>query len=385
MITARRWSTLGNASLKPLHVTLTIAALAVAAIGLLLSGPKPAHTPAPAQSDDPADDLFPFERNTIRVYNEASRSVVYITNRRVLRTFSRAEERPQGSGTGFVWDREGHVITNYHVVRRQRNAEQRLYVKMTNGRSFPAQVIGHSVSKDLAVLRIAAKPEELVPLRMGSSKRLRVGQSVLAIGNPFGFDVTLTTGVISAIGRQIEAINGRTIENVIQTDAAINPGNSGGPLLDSRGRVIGVNTAIVSPSGAYAGIGFAVPADTVKRVVPQLIRYGRVRTPGLGVRLKPDLFARRNNITGIIIHQVIADGPAARAGLIGIQTSEGGDQYLGDVIVRVAGQRVDGIEELLTVLDRYNVGDDVEIGYTRGADEKTERKASVRLEEVERR
>ena len=328
--------------------------------------------------EPPPEDLLENEKNTISIYNRAAASVVFITNKVTLLgsyLSSQGQEVHQGSGSGFVWDKTGHIITNYHVIR----GASKVFVKMIDGSNFSASVVGIEPDKDIAVLRIEAPEKKLRPLRLGSSRGLKVGQKVLAIGNPFGFDITLTTGVVSALGRKIKAVTGEPIENVVQTDAAINPGNSGGPLLDSRGEVIGINTAIVSPSGAYAGIGFAVPADTVARVVPQIIKHGKVRTPGLGVRI-----THMQSVRGLIIVDVLPGNAADRAKLIGIQRDRAGREYFGDVIVSVNGEAVETTEDLHSALDKHKVGDTVEIGHTRGGNARIH-KTNVTLQSVHRK
>jgi len=221
----------------------------------------------------------------------------------------------------------------------------------------------------LAVLRIRAPKEKLRPIPVGTSEDLRVGQKAFAIGNPFGLDQTLTTGVISAVGREIESVTRRPIKNAIQTDAAINPGNSGGPLLDSAGRLIGVNTAIYSPSGASSGIGFAIPVDEVNRVVPQLIEKGKVTRPGIGVNVASDQQAREANIRGVVITDVVPDSPAARAGLRGLQRDDNGRVRVGDVIIAVDDQPIRKVNDLYSALERHKVGDSVKIRCRRNGEE----------------
>jgi S1-C subfamily serine protease len=269
---------------------------------------------------------------------------------------------PAGSGTGFVWDQEGHIVTNFHVVQQQVEDDRfSLEVILSDQSSWPAQVIGHEPDKDLAVLRIKAPPEKLRPLKLGTSDGLRVGQRVLAIGNPFGLDQTLTTGVISGLGREIEGVSGRTIQGVIQTDAAINPGNSGGPLLDSSGRLIGVNTAIYSPSGAYAGVGFAVPADEINRVVPQLIEFGRVIRPVLGITLADDAIVRRLGGEGALVINVQPGSGAEKAGILPTTRDNRGRVSLGDVIIRVDEKDIADTNDLFTALDRRAIGETVKL------------------------
>ncbi|MFQ5931414.1 MAG: S1C family serine protease [Nitrospiraceae bacterium] len=303
------------------------------------------------------------ERATIAVFEKASRSVVFIASSAIRRRpwSLNLFEVPQGSGSGFVWNREGHIVTNFHVVYRA----DAITVIMADGSDYEARVVGIDPDHDLAVLQIRASRDQLVPIEVGSSQNLRVGQKVLAIGNPFGLDHTLTTGVVSALGRTIKSLTDRTIEGVIQTDAAINPGNSGGPLLDSAGRLIGINTQIVSPSGAFAGIGFAVPVDTINRIVPELIKHGRVMRPGLGVSLIQDSIARRWDIKGVVIGQVAKDSAAMRAGLRGVRINEAGRIELGDVITRVDGEPVEVVDDLMVILDRHRVGDRVSVEYAR--------------------
>lgn len=303
------------------------------------------------------------ERATIAVFEKAARSVVFIASSAIRRRpwSLNLFEVPQGAGTGFVWNREGHIVTNFHVVYRA----DAITVTMADGSDYEARVVGIDPDDDLAVLQIQASRDQLVPIEVGSSQNLRVGQKVLAIGNPFGLDHTLTTGVVSALGRTIKSLTDRTIEGVIQTDAAINPGNSGGPLLDSAGRLIGINTQIVSPSGAFAGIGFAVPVDTINRIVPELIKHGRVIRPGLGVSLIQDSVARRWGIKGVVIGQVAEGSAAMRAGLQGVRINEVGRIELGDVITRVDREPVEVVDDLMVILDRHRVGDQVSVEYAR--------------------
>src|SRR6185436_6079626 len=261
----------------------------------------------------PDDRLGADEQSTIDVFSKFSRSVVHITSLETHRDRMTLDvsEIPQGTGSGFVWDQDGHIVTNFHVVQ----GGDRASVTLNDNSTYPATIVGRAPDKDIAVLHIDAPPQKLLPLPIGTSSNLKVGQKVLAIGNPFGLDQTLTTGVISGLGREIKGVSQRPIFDVIQTDASINPGNSGGPLLDSSGRLIGINTAIYSPSGANAGIGFAVPVDTVNAIVPQLLRHGKVLRPGLGISIANDYQAQRIGIDGVIIYQVSPNGAAATAGL----------------------------------------------------------------------
>ncbi len=255
------------------------------------------------------------EANSTEIFRKASASVVFVTNTALRRNFFslNIQEIPQGAGTGFVWDASGLIVTNFHVIA----GAQRLTVTLQDRSEHEAEVIGLAPEKDLAVLRITDPPDKLVTLPLGDSSELTVGRKVLAIGNPFGLDTTLTTGIVSALGREIQAPNNRRIRGVIQTDAAINPGNSGGPLLNSLGQLIGVNTAIYSPSGASAGIGFAIPVNTVREVVPQLISYGRILRPIIGVELASDRWVPRYRIEGLPVVQVYPGMPAAQAGIRG--------------------------------------------------------------------
>ncbi len=329
--------------------------------GVLLILDKPRHSPYLVQTATP--QLSPEELNTIAVFEKAATSVVYITNTAIRRDFWSLNtfEVPQGSGSGFIWDTQGHIVTNFHVVY----GADTIQVVLDDQTSYDAKVIGVDPDHDLAVLRITTKGAKLIPLDTGNSQDLRVGQRVLAIGNPFGLDHTLTTGVVSALGRSIKSINDRTIEGVIQTDAAINPGNSGGPLLNSAGQLIGVNTQIVSPSGAFAGIGFAVPVDIITRVVPQLIQFGKVIRPGLGISLIPDSIARRWGITGVPIAKVQPGGAADKAGLRSLEEGPGGRILLGDVITSIDGEAIRSYDDLAKILDRYKVGDRIKLGIRR--------------------
>jgi S1-C subfamily serine protease len=309
------------------------------------------------------------ELKTIAVFEKAAKSVAYITNTAVrrdlwsLNTF----EVPQGSGSGFIWNTKGHIVTNFHVVY----GADSIQVVLDDQSTHDARVIGVDPDHDLAVLQIKASKKQLHPLDIGNSQNLRVGQHVLAIGNPFGLDHTLTTGVVSALGRSIKSINNRTIEGVIQTDAAINPGNSGGPLLNSSGKLIGVNTQIVSPSGAFAGVGFAVPVGIVKRIVPQLIQFGKVIRPGLGISLIPDSIVSRWGVRGIVIARIQPGSVAAKAGLKSLEELRSGRIRLGDVIISIDGEAVRNYDDLATILDRHNVGDRIKLGVRRNKKERT--------------
>ena len=309
------------------------------------------------------------ERNTIAVFEKAAKSVVYITNTALRRDFWSLNtfEVPQGSGSGFIWSSKGYIVTNFHVVY----GADSIQVVLDDQSTHAARVVGVDPDHDLAVLQIKASKSQLKPLDIGNSKNLLVGQQVLAIGNPFGLDHTLTTGVVSALGRSIKSVNDRTIEGAIQTDAAINPGNSGGPLLNSAGKLIGVNTQIVSPSGAFAGIGFAVPVGIVKRIVPQLIQYGKVIRPGLGISLIPDSIANRWGVTGVVVARIQPGSAAAKAGLKSLEELRSGRIRLGDVIISIDGEPVRGYDDLARILDRHNVGDRIKLGLRRNNKERT--------------
>jgi len=329
-------------------------------LGAVYDGPegKPRPvTPSPLE-------LSADERSTIAVFERATKSVVFIANKAIQQDIWSLDvmEVPQGSGSGFIWSKQGHIVTNFHVIY----GASSIKVTLADRSEYEARLVGADPDHDLAVLQIQVPDGQVEPLAVGASNDLRVGQKVLAIGNPFGLDHTLTTGVVSALGRTIKSMSNRTIEGVIQTDAAINPGNSGGPLLDGAGRLIGVNTQIVSPSGAYAGIGFAVPVDTVNRIVPELIKQGKLIRPGLGVSLVPDAMAKRWGIKGVIIGKVTRGGAADRAGLKGARETMMGQVQLGDIIVSAAGKPVATIDDLMDVMEAHKVGEQVSVEILRG-------------------
>ena len=318
--------------------------------------PTPTATPAPPFATDD-------ERNTIEVFEFASPSVVYVNRYQVVRDRRSLDllSIPQGAGTGFVWSEAGYIVTNYHVVE----GAQRLSITLPDQTSWPATVAGLAPDKDLAVLKVEAPKDKLQALPMGDSANLSVGRKVLAIGNPFGLDATLTTGVVSALGREIQAPNQRKIHNVIQTDAAINPGNSGGPLLNSAGELIGVNTMIFSPSGASAGIGFAIPVNIVKQIVPQLIEYGRLVRPEFGIEFAPDRWARRAGVEGVAILHAAAGKPAAKAGLQGARRGAWGTIELGDIIIALDDTPTRNYDEFLALLETHKPGDTLEVHFVR--------------------
>ncbi len=300
------------------------------------------------------------EANNIEVFSAASPSVVYVTNTALVRSnpFSRnVQEIPRGAGTGFIWDDSGLIVTNYHVIQDA----NKIMIRLQDQSNWEAEVIGLAADKDLALLRINAPKEKLSPLPLGDSSSLQVGRKVMAIGNPFGLDTTLTVGVVSALGREMTSLTNRTIRDVIQTDASINPGNSGGPLLNSMGQLIGVNTQILSPSGANAGIGFAIPVDTVKRVIPQLEEFGREIRPVLGIANLNDNISRQNGISGVIVGEVTSGFGAEKAGLIGLQQDRNGNIILGDVIVAIGDMDITDNDDLLNALEQFQPGDVIQV------------------------
>ncbi|MBM9596466.1 S1C family serine protease [Roseitranquillus sediminis] len=315
-------------------------------------------------------NLAEDEVATIELFRTARDSVVFIsTAERVIDPWTRnVYDQPRGTGSGFVWDELGHVVTNAHVVE----GASRATVRLADGRSFSASLVGADPSHDLAVLRIGVAASRPDPLPIGTSGDLEVGQTVFAIGNPFGLDWTLTRGIVSALDRELPAGRGMVITGLIQTDAAINPGNSGGPLLDSAGLLVGVNTAIFSPSGTNAGIGFAVPVDTVNRVVPQLIASGRYAPPTLGVRTDPrvDALAARSNIEGVVVLGVERGSAADRAGIVPAEISRDGQIVPRDVIRSVGNIEVASTQDLVAALDGFEVGEEVTLRLWRGGDER---------------
>lgn len=315
------------------------------------------------------------EKATIRLFENAAPSVAFITTTQLRQDYwtRNVMEIPQGSGSGFVWDKNGHVITNYHVIQGADKAQ----VTLSDRTTWDAELIGAAPEKDLAVLKITAPTSALRPIPVGSSDNLLVGQSVLAIGNPFGLDQTLTTGIISALGREIKSVSGIPIRDVIQSDAAINPGNSGGPLLNSSGELIGVNTAIYSPSGASAGIGFSIPVDVVKWAVPDLIKYGKINRPALGIELANAQTTQRLGLRGALITHVIEGSAAEKAGLQPTYRDRSGRIRLGDAIIGINNEKVESSNDLILILEKYKIGDNVRVKVLR--DEK-EQEVMVRLQ-----
>jgi S1-C subfamily serine protease len=329
---------------------------------------QPSATPPPVPPLPPGARIED-ERNTIDVFKSCAPSTVFVTQTRaVVDYFAGVEQEvPAGSGSGFVWDSAGHVVTNFHVVDGARSVT----VTFSDQQVFDAKVVGLEPRKDIAVLKVEAPANLLTPIRVAKATQLEVGQKAIAIGNPFGLDHTLTTGVISAIGRQMQGAGGVTIRDMIQTDAAINPGNSGGPLLDSTGALIGMNTMIYSKSGSSAGIGFAVPVATITRIVPQIIKTGRAEQLGLGIGIDPmQQLERRNGIHGVIVLAVPPGSSAAAAGLRGV-TRGRGRLVLGDVIIGVDDKRVETFDDLYTVLDSHKPNDVVKVTVARGQETAT--------------
>ena len=320
----------------------------------------------------PRGPLGADEQANIELFKRASPSVVHITTLAAQRDiFSmNVQQVPRGTGTGFVWDEQGHIVTNFHVIQGGSGAT----VTLADQSTHKASLVGAFPDRDLAVLKIDASKLKLPALAIGASRELSVGQRVYAIGNPFGLDQTLTTGIVSALNREIESFNQRTIRGVIQTDAAINPGNSGGPLLDSAGRLIGVNTQIASPSGASAGIGFSIPVDEVNRIVPRLIRDGRFLRPALGVTAGPPGLHRALNLPkGVALVQTLPGGPAARAGLQAFRRAQDGSVIAGDVITAVNGESVADLDAMLAQLERHQAGDSVTLSLWRSGQQRTQR------------
>jgi S1-C subfamily serine protease len=343
------------------QATAVLAIAALCGVGLVMptasaDGEAKPHTIAPR------GELAADEKATITLFEQSKNSVVYIsTQQQVMDPWTRnVFSIPRGTGSGFIWDGVGHVVTNYHVVEGASEAT----VKLADGREHKAVLVGASKSHDLAVLKINVADRAPAPVPVGTSHDLKVGQNVYAIGNPFGLDWSLTTGIVSALDRSLTEENGVTIEHLIQTDAAINPGNSGGPLLDSAGRLIGINTAIYSPSGAFSGIGFTVPVDTVNRVVPQLIGRGQYVRPVLGIAVDDgvnQMVNQRLGLPGVAVLKVNPGSAAAAAGLKGANFLPDGRLIPGDMITAIEGRPVDNVGKLFALLDDYPVGETVHL------------------------
>ena len=307
----------------------------------------------------PRGDLAEFERSTINIFNSAAPSVVYIFTENAQSRFFGRREVQQGAGSGFLWDRHGHVVTNFHVIQ----GSQSIQVRLDTGEAIRATYVGGSPDHDLAIIRLRSMPQSIRPIPVGTSADLAVGQAVFAIGNPFGLARTLTTGVISALDRRLPTAGGREVMGVIQTDAAINPGNSGGPLIDSAGRLIGVNTAIISGSGSSAGIGFAVPVDVVNRVVPKLITNGKVPRPGIGIIVLDEEVAAGLGVLGVVIDRVVPGSEADRVGLQGIDYR---NRLIGDIIVAAGDQELKNIDEFIRILEKHAIGEMIMLDVRRG-------------------
>ena len=346
----------------------------------------PTTRSAPAESAEsrtipravtPRSDLDAEEKATIALFRQSSPSVVHITTLAVRQDLFTLNllQIPEGTGSGLIWDDTGNIVTNFHVIQNADGAQ----VTLADHSTWKARRVGIAPDKDLAVLKIDAPRTQLRAIPLGTSKDLQVGQKVFAIGNPFGLDQTLTRGIISALGREIESVTRRPIQGVIQTDAAINPGNSGGPLLDSAGRMIGLNTAIYSPTGTSAGIGFAIPVDIINRVVPELIRFGRVSRPGIGIQLVDDQLAQEVGAPGPIVYEVVPGSAAARAGIRPTRRDPTGRVRLGDVLVSIDGKKVASANDVFLALEGYKVGDTVTVGLLRNG---TQEYVRVTLEAV---
>ena len=330
-------------------------------------------SPAP-RSVMPRGPLMAHEQALVGLFEATAPSVAYITTERVERIGLFSAGLAQGAGSGFVWDSAGHVVTNFHVLAGAR----RVTVQLDAGKPIPATVVGFAEDYDLAVVKLATVPKGLKPIPLGTSRDLRIGQTVFAIGNPFGLSRTLTTGIVSALDRHLPTSEYREIAGAIQTDAAINPGNSGGPLLDSAGRLVGVNTAIRSPSGGSSGVGFAIPADMVNRIVPQLIARGKAPLPGIGIRAIDPVIAARAGFTGLVVAEVMRGSPAAAAGLVPVDRRNG---EVGDVIVAVNGRPVEQMGTFAAELDRAGIDNVAELTVVR---EGKERKVRVKVVDVQR-
>jgi S1-C subfamily serine protease len=343
-------------------ITALILACAIGGWAVAASGERSAVTRPASRPVTPRGPLLATEQATVALFEKARASVVYIsTQTQVMDRWTRnVFNVPRGTGSGFIWDPNGHIVTNRHVVAGASAAR----VRLNDGRDLDASLVGVSAAHDLAVLKVnlSTMPDAL-PL--GSSADLRVGQSTFAIGNPFGLDWTLTTGIVSALDRSLPTEDGRSlVEHLIQTDAAINPGNSGGPLLDSAGRLIGVNTVIYSPSGASAGVGFAIPVDTVNRVVPQLIASGRYVRPALGIEIDDglnQLITERLGVAGVVILRTSPGSAARAAGLRGTRSQRDGTIVAGDIILAVNGHAIESVARLQSRLDNYDVGETVKL------------------------
>lgn len=323
---------------------------------------KPAARTVPQtspRSSAQVSRLIEDERNTIDIVKKAKNSVVFVTNMQYVRDFFYSSDQPvaRGTGSGFVWDDKGHIVTNFHVIEDG----DKFMVSLPNQKQVEARVVGREPAKDIAVLKLVEPVTGLAPVVIGSSKDLEVGQKVIAIGNPFGFDHTVTAGIVSALGRSMPGAGGVTIKDMIQTDASINPGNSGGPLLDSSGELIGMNAMMVSPSGSSSGVGFAVPVDIIKKIVPQIIAYGKVTRPDIGVTFLSDDYARQADIEGAVVREVPRDSAAYDLGLRGLGRDGWGRMYVRDVIVAIDAMKIKSYDDLYNALDGYKTGNTVNL------------------------
>ena len=352
---------------------ILLVAAAISAVVALAPWAQKGGAPVP-RAVSPRGPLPPQEQALAGLFESSAPSVAYITTERVERTGLFTAGLAQGAGSGFVWDAEGHVVTNFHVLAGARSVA----VSLDAGKPLPAKVVGFSEDYDLAVVKLATVPRNLKPIPLGTSRDLRIGQAVYAIGNPFGLSRTLTTGIVSALDRHLPTSEYREIAGAIQTDAAINPGNSGGPLLDSAGRLIGVNSAIRSASGSSSGVGFPIPLDLVNRIVPQLIARGKASLPGIGIRAVDPVLAARAGITGVVVAEVMRGSPAAEAGLLSVNQRTGD---VGDVIVAVNGRPVEAMGTFAAELDRAGIGTVAELTVLRDGKEK---KLRVKVVDVQR-
>jgi S1-C subfamily serine protease len=369
-------------SSAPLIVSLLVAALIGAGLGaavLWFFAPMFGRNVVPNDPNAQPREVAPRtpfdndEQEAINLFKNARDSVVNVDTVRLVRRLDmRVEPQTAGTGSGFIWDDAGRVVTNYHVVQEAIAKGLTLRVVMADRSAWDAQVVGVAPDYDLAVIQIGAPKEKLKKIMIGTSKDLQVGQKAFAIGNPYALSLTMTSGIISALDRAIESPSGHAIEGVIQVDAAINPGNSGGPLLDKDGRLIGVNTAIKSPSGGNVGIGFAIPVDTVNLVVPELIRHGKLTKPDLGIALVDEQRLRRAGFPrGVMIRDVVPDGPAAKAGLHGVTVDrDSGDVEVGDLILSVNGEEVKGNADFNRILKRLEIGSTVKLHVERNDKER---------------
>jgi S1-C subfamily serine protease len=367
------------ASVGPLLAVLLGLALLLGGLVYWFWPARHAAGAAEPRTVTPAGKLSDAEQATIDLFKAASPSVVHISNVAERRSpFSlNVQQDERGLGSGFVWDADGHIVTNYHVVQGANLAR----VIFQDGTTYETHDMWTYPDQDIAVLHIRAPKAKLAPIVIGSSHDLQVGQKTFAIGNPYGLDQTLTTGIVSALGREITSATDRPIRGVIQTNAAINPGNSGGPLLDSSGRLIGMTTAILSPSGTFAGIGFAIPVDEINRVVPELINHQKVVRPRLGVQIAEDQVARQVGVTeGALVVRVFPGSPAAAAGLRGVSEDDQGSFVLGDVIVAIDDKPVKAGKDLFAVLGQYKPGDTVTVTYLRDG-QKQQAKATLEVTE----